>query len=589
MKLPPSVTEASLDYQDGCQQAQTLFWGDHLKASLTKQIGMAFEQVVTDTTKNRPAQVDGTVQIELGLKELQLFIPRHETNTYEATVTLGATATYLNAGGTPIYTKSLRTEAKGNVETDKGHCDVSGLDGLVKQAASLIAQGLKKSLGTATPIRQAAANRGEKRALTATAATQAAPAPASVPGPVALDASASKGPVELSFKAMLRDENQDHVIDGSELVTVDVDVTNLGTTPARGVQVALKGTPELVRMLPNPVSVGDLQPGESKRVKITGHLPPVSAVVQAELILSLEAPGLVAGTVRPKKFLVALRPGKPEMIEVLSVDVDQPPPKTFGGEKKKAVGIAVGIGSFRSTDVPGVKYAAHDAEVMAQYFRVASGVPAKRMRLLVDDQALKDDLVEVFEEWLPQEAEVGGTVLIFFSGRAVVDPNNGAVMLIPHEGAPGQPLRNYSLRRLHTALAKLPIQQAVLLLDVTLIVPPGHDGASGGSPMVDPIWGTSDITDGKVVQMIGVSKTQLTHQYEQGKHGLFTYFLLKGLGGAADKDKNGIVVAGELFEYAQQQVTKTALADFGHEQEPACVPALVPSSKAWSLPLSRIR
>src|SRR6185436_11980630 len=134
-----------------------------------------------------------------------------------------------------------------------------------------------------------------------------------------------------------------------------------------------------------------------------------------------------------------------------------------------------------------------------------------------------------------------------------------------------------------------PIQHAVLMLDVTLMVPPGTVLPDGRAAGVDPIWGTPDVADGKLVQMIGVSRTQLTHQYDQGKHGLFTYFLLKGLGGEADRDKNGVVVAGELFEYAQKQVAVTAKADFGNEQEPACVPALVPTSKAWNLPVARVK
>jgi uncharacterized caspase-like protein len=39
-------------------------------------------------------------------------------------------------------------------------------------------------------------------------------------------------------------------------------------------------------------------------------------------------------------------------------------------------------------------------------------------------------------------------------------------------------------------------------------------------------------------------------------HGVFTYFLLRGLNGEADKNHDGVVTAGELFAYLQSAVPK---------------------------------
>ncbi|HNC45236.1 MAG TPA: hypothetical protein PLU80_13800, partial [Acidobacteriota bacterium] len=39
-------------------------------------------------------------------------------------------------------------------------------------------------------------------------------------------------------------------------------------------------------------------------------------------------------------------------------------------------------------------------------------------------------------------------------------------------------------------------------------------------------------------------------------HGVFTYFLLKGLKGAADVDRDNLVTAGEIFEYVRGEVPK---------------------------------
>jgi len=587
LHLDPSVTNATLEYSNACQQPVDLPFGEKLTKAVTREVGMAFEHVNDGRSKPSGHEPpDGTVQIVLGLKDLQLFIPRHEANSYTAAVVLGGTATYVDSGGAAIYTKSIRTEARGTVETERDSCEVQGLDGLVLKAATTLAQGFKTHLGSSSQIRQVAVSRKEG------VRSAGAPLPSSIgEAPTqAVSSEAATAPANaLSFRAMLRDESQDNVLEGAERVTVDVEVSNGGPEVVKGVVVALKGTPALMHMLKNPIPVGDLQPGESRHVTVSGNLPHVSAVQQAELIVSVEVPGGVANPIRPKKFLVALRPAKPESVEVLSVDVDQVPQPVRGYERKKAVGLAIGVGTFRDADMPGVKYAARDAEVMVRYFKTVGGIPPKRLKLLTDQQALKDDLVEAFEEWLPRQVEAGGVALVFFSGRAQVDPATGSVILLPYEGNVGAPLKGFSLRRLQAALASLPVEHTVLLLDVTLAVPPGTVLPDGKPDGLDPIWGTPEVADGKLVQMIGVSRMQLTHQYEQGKHGLFTYFLLKGLGGAADRDKNGTVVAGELFEYAQRQVAMTAKTDFGNEQEPACVPALVPQSKTWNFPLARVK
>jgi hypothetical protein len=72
--------------------------------------------------------------------------------------------------------------------------------------------------------------------------------------------------------------------------------------------------------------------------------------------------------------------------------------------------------------------------------------------------------------------------------------------------------------------------------------------------------------------MVGNSGVQESHNYDPGKHGLFTYQLLKGLTGLADFDKDGTILAGELCAYARGQVLKMAHEQLGSGQEPLCLP-----------------
>jgi hypothetical protein len=328
-----------------------------------------------------------------------------------------------------------------------------------------------------------------------------------------------------------------------------------------------------------------MQPNEMKRVVVSARMPPTDAVRQGELVLSVEA----ANGASPvqKKFPIEWHP--PHAIPPVSweEEVDRIPDNARGREQKKTIGIAIGIGAFRHPTLLPVPFAAHDAEIMADYFNKLSGIPTEHIQLLSDTHALKDDLVEVFEEWLPNQVEPGSEVIIFIAGRAIVNPSTGAVSLIPHEADPSSPLRLVSLRRIHEALARLPIRHVILMMDLTWTSSGAEPSADGKEPAWSPA--PAALRGEKLVQIIGTSGYEQALQYEEGRHGLFTYFLLKGLGGAADRDDNGVVAVGELCGYVREHVTATATRTYQQAQRPTCVPPIHATSKSAGVPLSRLK
>lgn len=403
--------------------------------------------------------------------------------------------------------------------------------------------------------------------------------------PSALALSPASLSASLAYRAMLREDQANERLESGEKVTMEVEVSNTGVIPARDVMLRFSGTPVLVEQFSNPVPIGDMQSNEMKRVVISARMPPTEAARQGELMLSLESTNGASPV--QKKFPIEWHP-RHSLTGVSSVhDVDRIPDISGGSERKQTVGIAIGISSFRHPTLSPVLFAAHDAAVMAAYFNKLTGIPSEQVRLLTDEHALKDDLIEVFEEWLPQHAGSGSDVMIFIAGRASANPSTGAVSLIPHEADPGSPLRLVSLRRLHEALARLPIQHAVLMLDLTWTSSGDEPSANGKEPAWPAV--PAGLRGDKLVQLVGTSGHQQGHQYEEGRHGLFTYFVLKGLGGAADRDQNGIVAAGELCGYVQEHVTMAAKEKYRQPQHPLCVPPINPASKTAGLPLSRLK
>ena len=87
--------------------------------------------------------------------------------------------------------------------------------------------------------------------------------------------------------------------------------------------------------------------------------------------------------------------------------------------------------------------------------------------------------------------------------------------------------------------------------------------------------------------MAGNSAVQEAQAYQPGQHGLFTYFLLKGMRGAADLDQNGSVLTGELCAYVHGQVRAVAQTQSGNAQLTLCLPAAGERSALRTIPLTK--
>jgi hypothetical protein len=366
----------------------------------------------------------------------------------------------------------------------------------------------------------------------------------------------------------MRDENRDQMLQQEESLTIEIEVKNDGVAEAKGVEVVVGGMAALTAHFPPVLPVGDLQPGEIKRTSITKRVAALKEALRGELVLSLRSVTPVVSVPPAKKFTLLIKPEKADAADPVP-DVDQLPKSVAALKQPKAIVIAIGVGRFRDERVPSVKYAGRDAEVMAGHLRAIGSIPDDRVRVLVDTHALKQDLADTFDEWLPRRTDANTVVYVFFAGRALVDGMTGVVSLVPFDGTTAAVNRLYPVRRLQESLARVPIQRAILMFDVSLDPSPGADPATTPPPNWEA--GGGDRKD-QVMWMVGNRGLQEAHAYEQGRHGLFTYHLLRGLQGAADADRDGTVVAGELCTYARGQVARIAREQFGNEQDPFCLP-----------------
>ena len=574
LRSDPSIAEAQLTYQDACGQRQSLPIGTPLQDMLKHKTGRVFEKVLTGETASSSVP-DGYVATALGLAHVDLAIPRKANKSYPATVTMGLDFAYTAADGTVLYSKKIQSIGRGEVDVTEASCEVKGLDKIAQEAMGYVTDGMANQLGTSNKIIDAA----EARKADGPKADEPKSA-AAIPVPVPVD-----GPATVIFRAIVRNENRNQVLHTGEAVAIEIEVKNEGPGTARAVELSVTATPPLIERIPSVVSVGDLQPGEVKHMTLDGKVGTVKAAMQAELTLILRAGSSSVQLPSPKKFLVAMKPESAPEAVALPVEVDQLPKRTSILKQPKAVGIVIGVGRFRESGIARVKYAARDAEVMATYLTSIGGIPSKRVRALVDTHALKSDLVEVLEEWLPKQVDPTSVVYVSVTGRGVVEATTGAVSMLLFDSTATSGARLYSLRRLQRSLEKLPIQRAVVLLDLSLELAPGKEAAG----MIAPLWEQEGSGKEKIMWMVGNRVVRESYSYDPGRHGLFVYQLLKGLGGAADLDKNGTILAGELCTYTKWQVLKVAQEQYGNEQEPLCLPGPGQGASVRLQPVARFK
>ena len=94
-------------------------------------------------------------------------------------------------------------------------------------------------------------------------------------------------------------------------------------------------------------------------------------------------------------------------------------------------------------------------------------------------------------------------------------------------------------------------------------------------------------TSGKVMHLTGATGFGKSLESDTLRHGLFTYYLLRGLRGEADLNRNGEVTIGEVTDYVNRKVPAAARNTFKQEQQPQVFPALRAPGKGMDVVLTR--
>ena len=379
---------------------------------------------------------------------------------------------------------------------------------------------------------------------------------------------------KLVFNTQLRDQNGNSILDGGEEISLRIEVENKGEAKAEKVEVLLTGHPVLTRAFGNSRAIGDILVGEKKAALFKATLPAQIPSEPANLRVEIREGRGFAPPER-KVLQVAMRAVEVrEVVEVLSdIDVDDIPPRVKGYQRQEDFALIVGIGRYREKMIPEIKYAVRDAEVVAKYFEHLAGISPGNIKVLTDDKATKSDIESHLEDWLQKRATKNSTVFVYYAGHGAPDHLGKEAYIVPFEGHPDFPSKLYPLTRMYEALGRLPAKEVVVMLDSCFSGAKGRSVTSEGARPLVMSPGTPALAVGRITVIAGSTGSQISSDYDKMRHGLFTYYLLRGMRGEADRDKKGVVEIGGLFDYVKANVAERAVVEFNREQTPVLLPA----------------
>jgi tetratricopeptide (TPR) repeat protein len=227
-------------------------------------------------------------------------------------------------------------------------------------------------------------------------------------------------------------------------------------------------------------------------------------------------------------------------------------PKTVTPPRSYAV--VIGIAKYQNlTPQQNLQYSERDAESIYSILISPEGgaFPAQNVHRLVGAKATLANIRQELEEWLPSKAKEGDRVLVYFAGHGFLA--DGHAYLAPYDIQPNNVAATaYPMQQLSSVIGnKVQGKWKVLLTDAC------HSGAIGSEGSVTLNRGLVSVDKSIFVLSASRDREQSFESADWGGgHGIFTYYVERGLGGAADEDQDGIVTADELAEYVRTNVRK---------------------------------
>jgi hypothetical protein len=228
--------------------------------------------------------------------------------------------------------------------------------------------------------------------------------------------------------------------------------------------------------------------------------------------------------------------------------------ETFAAPRiDKRWAVVIGVGQYEAEDIPDLDFAPADARAVRDFLQSDAAGPFDEVLYLENEQATGAAMREALFVFL-QQADWDDLVVIYYAGHGAPDPGRpDNLYLLPADtkldalAATGFPMWDVK-----TALRRqIAAERVIVIADACHSAGTADGGTVGGGDSNEIAGGFQQLfSPSRRLMMTAADTNEFSLEDARwGGHGVFTHFLLDGLRGAGDLDRNGIVTFTELFQH----------------------------------------
>jgi uncharacterized caspase-like protein len=241
-------------------------------------------------------------------------------------------------------------------------------------------------------------------------------------------------------------------------------------------------------------------------------------------------------------------------------------------DRGKIWAVVVGISQYKA--VLPLRYADKDALAFYDYLTQHIGVPKEQITLMVNEHATLTALKRTLGTDLKRKAGEKDTVIVYYAGHGAPEADSSAgdddgleKYIVPYDADPRDLYTTaLPMREIETIFQRLTPERIIFISDSC------YSGATAGRTFATAARRAivsenflARLSKGKGRIVLSASKaSEVSEEREDLGHGVFTYYLLEGLKGKADADKDGIVTVDEVYAYVSKKVPEAT----GQNQHP---------------------
>ena len=243
-------------------------------------------------------------------------------------------------------------------------------------------------------------------------------------------------------------------------------------------------------------------------------------------------------------------------------------PKKFKNkDNEHSLALIIGVQDYLYS--PKASYADLDASYFSEFAYNILGIKKNNIKTLRNSEASNTEILIAIKKWLKTFSIANkSNIYLFFAGHGLASTDGEELYLLPYDGDP-QLLKD-------TALLKSKLLKSINSFkpnSLTAFFDTCYSGQTREKELI--------LTDTRPIAIVPVesevpknftifsasSGSEISGILPEADHGLFSYFLMKGLEGDADKNNDKKITNGELHSYVRYNVTRQAVR-LGREQTP---------------------